>query len=138
MEPLAISHTFAFVVVLLAGGYMMNLGLLSLISPLRATRFLFGFATTASAHYLELSLRLIAGAAFVVASPDMLLSELFLVFGWMLIITTAVLAAMPWRWHSRFAARAVSRAVPHLRLIATVSLLGGVCILAAATLKAAG
>ena len=48
--------------------------------------------------------------------------------------TTAVLLLVPWRWHRRFASKAVPRALPYLRLIALASLVSGAAVLAAVVL----
>jgi len=123
--------------VLLTGLYLVGLAAVALAAPAHATRFLGGFATSALTHYLELALRLIAGGAMVVHAPRMRFSDAFALVGWVLIITTAVLVAVPWRWHHRFARWAVPRALPHLRLIAAASLLFGSLVLGCMMLGAA-
>jgi hypothetical protein len=70
----------------------------------------------------------------VVYAPSMRFSAAFGVVGWVLVITTAALLAVPWRWHRRFARWAVPQALPHLRLIAAASLLFGGLVLGAVIL----
>lgn len=128
---------FASALVVLTGLYLVGLGSASLLAPAQAARFLLGFATSASAHYLELLVRLAVGGAFLHHAPQMRFSSVFVVVGWILLVTTAGLLLVPWRWHHRFAQRAVPRAVGHLGLIGVASLVLGSLVLAAAIAGAA-
>jgi hypothetical protein len=114
----------------LAGGiYLLCLGVASLVAPESTKRFLSGFASSAGAHLIELFVRFTIGAAFIVAAPQMRLAPVFLLFGWLLIGTTAVLAVIPWRWHHRFASWSVPLATRRMTLFALGPLAGGVVIL---------
>jgi hypothetical protein len=117
--------------VVLAALYLLGLGATALLAPTHATRFLSGFAGSARVHYLELSIRLVVGISLVSHAPEMLLPGLFSAFGWALVITTAGLLAIPWRWHQRFAHRAVPQATRHLWLVALGSFALGVLLLTA-------
>jgi hypothetical protein len=130
-------HFLAFGVVLLAALYLLTLALVSFLKPEKASGFLLGFASSASLHYLELFIRIVIGAAFVVRSPSMLFSEIFSIFGWVLIITSACLFLVPWQWHQKFAQKAVPQALRHLNLVATSSLTLGGFIIASAILRSA-
>jgi uncharacterized protein YjeT (DUF2065 family) len=121
----------ALAVVVLTGLYFIALAVLSLFMPARANRFLLGFAGSARTHYTELSLRLVVGVALVLHAPRMLASGAFTIFGWLLLVTTACLLPVPWRWHHRFARQVVPRATRHITLIGLASLAAGVLILAA-------
>jgi hypothetical protein len=125
----------ATAIVFVSGLYLLGLGLLSLLRPAEASRFLLGFATSARAHYFELLMRLLAGFAFVVEAPRLAFEVPFSFFGWLLVGTTACLFLVPWQWHQRFAAMAVPHALRNLWLVALVSLLLGACILAAVTIR---
>ena len=116
------SATNAAVVVVLTAFYLLILGGTSLFMPDRASRFLLGFAGSRSAHYLELALRLLAGAGLVLYAPRMLFSAAFQLFGWVLVVTTAGLLLAPWQWNRRFAQRAVPRVTRFMRAIGAVSL----------------
>ncbi len=93
-----------------AAAYLLALGLLLLVSPAHGRRFLAGFAQTVSAHYLELGLRILVGAAFIAHAPKMATPTLFAALGWVLIGTSLALALLPWRWHARIAQRSVAMA----------------------------
>lgn len=116
--------------VLLTGSYLVGLAAVLLLSPARAMRFLGGFAGSAAAHYGELVLRLLAGGALLVHAPRMRFSGAFVLAGWVLVLTTAALLAVPWQWHRRFAAWTVPRAVRHPGLLAAGSFLMGGFVLA--------
>lgn len=88
--------------------------------PPSARRLLESFASSARAHYLEQGLRLLAGAALVVASPAMAGSQLFLLLGWLLILTSAALLCVPWRWHQWFAREVIPPVIRYLGLYAAV------------------
>lgn len=123
--------TLATLGVALIGLYLLMLAAAALVRPAVATRFLGGFATSRTAHFAELSLRVIAGSALVAAAPAMAVSGVFLAFGWILIGTSLVLALVPWRLHQRFAAWSVPQATQYLPLIGLASLAAGVGLFAA-------
>lgn len=122
----------ALIAVLTTGLYFICLAVLSFSAPARASRFLHGFASSALTHYIELFLRLVVGAAFLVRGPSMLFSRVFVAFGWILVVTTAVLVLVPWKWHNSFAQKSVPHAVRYLPLVAIASLVLGGLIIAAA------
>lgn len=121
----------ALCVVVAVALYMLTLGAASLFAPGRASRFLLGFAGSPSVHFLELSLRLIAGAALVLYAPHMRFSTAFELIGWVLLSTTACLLLVPWRWHRAFSQRMVPRATRFIALIGVTSLsFGGLVLFA--------
>ncbi len=122
---------FALAVVVVIGLYFCALGAVALIQPAHANRFLLGFASSPRVHYIELFIRLLAGAALVVYAPHMIAQDAFSLFGWVLILTTVCLFILPWRWHHRFAQQMVPRATRYITLIGLSSLILGVFIFAA-------
>jgi hypothetical protein len=122
-------EVLALSVVIAGGVFFLSLGSVSLLSPAQASRFLLGFAGSATKHYAELAVRFLVGGAFVIAAPAMRISGLFSLLGWTLLVTTAALLLIPWRWHHRFARRAVPEALRFLPLVGTSSLaLGGLVL----------
>jgi len=116
----------ASAVVVLAGLYLVALAIASLLAPGRVEHFLSCLVGSAAAHYSELGIRLVVGGSFLVHSPNMLFPPVFRLFGWILVMTTVLLLAVPWRWHHRFAQQTVPYAVRHLRLFGLASVvLGG-------------
>lgn len=124
-------EALALIVVVLAGLYFCVLAAAALVRPALASRFLLGFAGSPRAHYTELAIRLLVGWSLVIHAPHMPYAGAFSLFGWILLVTTACLLAMPWRWHHRFAQQTVPRAVRHIGLIGLASLALGGSLLAA-------
>jgi hypothetical protein len=111
--------------VLLAGLYLVALGVVSAGFPSGATRFLGAFAGSLSLHLVELAVRFTVGASLLIYSPYMRFPEMYKVFGWVMIGTTLVLLLIPWRWHRRFAGWSVPLATRRLGLFAAASLAAG-------------
>lgn len=124
----------ALAVTVIAGLYLLALGAASLAVPSQASRFLLRFASTRRIHFSELFLRGVFGAALVICAQRMALADIFSLFGWVLLITAAGMAFIPWRCHQRFAQRAVPHAARHMTLLGLASLILGSLILAAAGL----
>ena len=114
-------YAVTFAIVLLVGVYFATLGAMSLFAPAKAKNFLLGFAGSAFKHYLELTLRLIFGGSLLVQAPHLLYSHVFTLFGWILIATTVCLLLIPWKWHHRFAEKAVPVAIGYLPIIGVAS-----------------
>lgn len=121
----------ALVVVIATGSFLVALGGACLMAPAMASRFLLGFAKSASRHYAELMLRFLAGGALVAAAPQMMFPHVFSLLGWVVLATTTGLLLVPWRWHHRFAAYAVPAALRFLPLIGlSSSVMGSLVLLA--------
>ena len=71
----------AFSITWLVAVYFIVLGTAGIIAPSVAKRFLHGFARSATAHYTELLIRLMVGAALLIQAPKMLYAEVVSVFG---------------------------------------------------------
>ncbi len=124
--------TIARIIVFLAGCYLILLAVIAVLVPQRAAAFLGGFATSSFKHHLELALRLIVGFALLRSAPRVELPLLFQGFGLLLLATSGVILAVPWKWHQRFAKSAVPRALPYLKLIGLCSMLLGLFLLVSA------
>lgn len=122
-------NIISLAMILLAGVYLLWLGSLSLAAPARATDFLGRFAGSARAHYLELLIRMAVGLSLLQHAPQMRLPDLFTVAGWVLVVTTVLLFAVPWRWHHRIAQLGVPYATGNLRLFGLASALLGIFVL---------
>jgi hypothetical protein len=125
-------HALTLGLVVLVGLYLVALAAVALVAPRRAAGFLLGFAASARVHYLELALRGVAGGAFLIQAPRLPYPSAFSYAGGMLLLTTAGLAVLPWRWHRAFAQRAVPYATRHLPLVGVASFLLGALVLIAA------
>ncbi len=113
------------IVVSVAGVYLIAFTVVVAVKPLLAERFLKSFASSARAHYTEQAARLIAGGAIVIFAPSMWYTDLFRVFGWLVVVTSAGLLLIPWQWHHKFGTWAIPLAIRHLKFYAIgVSALG--------------
>ena len=118
--------------------FFLLLGLVALIRPNHARRFLLGFAASASKHYAELGARFVVGGAMLVVAPHSIHSAALSAFGWLLIVTTAAMAIVPWRVHRRFTEAAVPQALRFLPMIGVTSVvLGGLLLWSTFTASAA-
>ncbi len=126
-------ESIALAVLSVTGLYFIILGFLSLLRPSQASGFLLGFASSPTKHYAELFARFVVGGSFVVISPQLFHPAAFSLFGWILLVTTAGLLIIPWKWHHTFAKLAVPKALRYLSLIGICSLvLGGLLVSAVA------
>ncbi len=121
-------------IVLVAAAYLVVLGGSALLRPALATRFLSGFATTQPLHFVELGLRIVAGAAFIISAPGLAFGDAVATMGWVLVTTSLVLALVPWRLHQRFASWSVPQALQYLPMIGVASLAAGLGLVAAVVL----
>ena len=118
--------------------FFLLLGLVALIRPNQARRFLLGFAASAPKHYVELGTRFVVGGALLVVAPHSIHSTALTAFGWLLIVTTAAMALVPWRVHRRFTEAAVPHALRFLPTISVTSVvLGGLLLWSTFTASAA-
>jgi uncharacterized protein YjeT (DUF2065 family) len=118
--------------------FFLLLGLISLVRPNHARRFLLGFAASAPKHYAELCARFVAGGAMLVVALYATHSAALNAFGWLIILTTAVMAIVPWRVHRQFTEAAVPKALRFLPIIGVTSVvLGGLLLWSVFTANAA-
>ncbi len=121
--------TAASGIVLLTGAYLVALGVLGVVRPAMAAGFFGGFAQTPLRHGVEILVRVIIGAALLHSARTMQFSAAFSAGGWILVITSTMLACVPWQVHRRFARAAVPLAMRYLPWLAAGSVLGGAFIL---------
>jgi hypothetical protein len=131
-------NLLALAIVAATSLYLLTLGAGCFLRPETAKQFLGAFARTPRAHFLELGLRIIAGAALVRSAPTLAFTTGIELFGWILIATSLALAVVPWRFHQRFAAWAVPQATQQMPLIGAASIVGGLVLAAALLLPRAG
>ncbi len=118
MDSFDILSVLSGVVVVAFGLFLIGLAVLIFTAPSRAERFLRGFASSALTHYTEQGIRLVVGAAMVTFASSMRYPELFALFGWLIIASTAVLLLIPWQWHNRFANLVMPPVFRRMRLFA--------------------
>jgi hypothetical protein len=120
---------FAKAITVIVAIYFLVLGVVALVRPAKARGFLLGFADTACKHYAELVARLLVGGSLLLVAEGSAYSTAIKPFGWILLISTAFMALVPWRLHGRFTQSAVPKALRLLPLMGTTSLLAGALLL---------
>jgi hypothetical protein len=116
-------------VVAAAGLFLLGLGVAAIALPASARRFLLGFAGSPRLHALELALRSVVGIALWQRAPAMQFAAAFTFFAGVLLLTTLLLALVPWRWHRQFTETAVPQALRWLPLLGLASILFGGTVL---------
>lgn len=69
-------------------------------------------------------------ASLVHTSPSLPHPPIFHGFGWILIVTSLVMFVVPWRWHRKFAQRAVPQALRYIKLRGVSSIALGATLVA--------
>ena len=103
-------------VVVVFGGLLIALAVVAFSQSPVTERFFMAFASSARTHYTEQIARLLVGASLVVASPRMWQGDVFALAGWAVVVSSAVLLLIPWRWHHRLGKLVLPRLVRHMRL----------------------
>jgi hypothetical protein len=131
---LVVAKTIVVVVAI----FFLALGAITLVRPPIAREFLLGFATNALKHYAELLARVLIGTSLLLIARNSAYSAVLSAFGWLLIVTTAFMTVIPWRFHHRFTQSTVPKALRLLPLIGITSLaIGALLVLAIVTGDAA-
>lgn len=118
-------------VVVLAGAWLILLGLFMAVAPRRALSALRAMGGTPQVHFGEMALRTAIGLALVVAAPVSRFPTAVAVIGAFLIVSALVLMLLPRRWHAAYSRWWADR-IPVLavRLIAPASILAGAALIA--------
>jgi hypothetical protein len=109
--------------------FFVGIACVMLVKPAAVEGFVLAFASSRRAHYKEMFFRLLIGASLVVLSQRMWQANLFLIFGWALIVSAVVLLVLPWQWHHRLGERVLPILVRHMRLYALGILAFGALLL---------
>ena len=117
------------VVVLFFCIFLIGLSITIVIKPRRAEQFLSSYASSARAHYTEQVARLIVGISMVILSTSMWYSNLFNLFGWILIVTTIGLLLVPWTWHHKFGKWAIPLTLRYMKIYSLGALVLGIFII---------
>jgi len=115
---------FSFVI-LIASLALISFSFIAFIKPTLAKHYLQQFAVSAKAHYTEQLIRIVFGLSLILYSPQMLYSEVFFFFGWLMVITSMGLLCVPWWWHEKFADKVIPWVIRLLPLYAISCLVLG-------------
>lgn len=120
----------AVFVSLLAGLWLILVGLFMLFYPARALRALALFGSTPLLHFSELGLRMVAGLALILAGPFSHLPEFLVLAGWFIALSSVVLMLLPRTWHAAYAIWWSARlSVTAVRWLAPVACLAGAALI---------
>jgi hypothetical protein len=109
--------------------FLIGLAVVIATRPSLAERFLSSFASSARAHYTEQGSRLLVGAALINFANSMWHSELFKLFGWLIVVTAVALLLTPWQWHHKLGTWMIPLVIRHMKLFAIGASALGVLIL---------
>ena len=87
----------------LCGVWLMGVGIFIFVRPTFALECLGKMASTNLINYTEISLRMLAGFAFLQYSGAAKYPQAFYVCGWFLVVTSGILFLIPRKWHAAFA-----------------------------------
>ncbi len=93
----------ALLVVLVFALWIAGAGILALVWPARALAAIGRFASSQQVNLVEQIGRAIAGGALALRAPEALTPVLFHWFGLTILVSAALLAVLPLRWHAAYA-----------------------------------
>ena len=116
--------------VVVAGVWLIGLGVFMLVRPHQALVALSRMGGSPGVHVGEMAVRILAGAAMVLAAAGSRYPLAVMVIGGFLIVSAVVLLVLPRRWHAAYSTWWASRIpVAAVRLIAPLSwVMGGALI----------
>ena len=108
------------------GVWLIGLSLFMLVRPQASLAALAAMGGTPLIHFGEMALRIVAGAALVLASEGSRFPLGIALIGWFLIASAVVLIVLPRRWHAGYSTWWAKRIpVWAVRLSAVVSIIAG-------------
>ena len=111
-------------IVLFFGLFILAAGFMMLIYPAIANRTLRKAGSTRFINYAEITLRLIPAIALILCAENARSPLAFQVFGWIMVITSAVLYFVPRELHHTFSLKSADILKPgYFRLISPLAML---------------
>ena len=131
-------QTAALIVVIMAGFWLIAVGLLMAVRPRLGLRLCETMAaglerSSWRVQYSEQGLRVLAGAALIVRAPASKLPLLFEMAGWILVVTSLLIMVAPISWHAAYGRLLLKRLTPlMLRTLSPIPALAGTGLIYAA------
>jgi uncharacterized membrane protein YfcA len=117
-------------IVILFGVFLIGVGVLMLLTPIKAREYLRKAGSTNFINYFEITIRMIPATGLVIYSEFSKFPEIFKLFGWFMIVTSLVLYFVPRRIHHKFALWAANILTPaYIRLSSPFSIIFGSAII---------
>ena len=108
------------------GVWLIGLSLFMLVRPQASLAALAAMGGTPLIHFGEMALRIVAGAALVLAAEGSSFPQGIALIGWFLIASAVVLIVLPRRWHAGYSTWWAKRIpVWAVRLSAVFSIIAG-------------
>jgi hypothetical protein len=89
--------------IVLCGGWLIGIGVFIFVRPNSALSCLAKMASTNVINYTEISLRMLAGFAFLQYAEASRFPQGLYVCGWFLVVTSGILFLVPRKWHAAYA-----------------------------------
>lgn len=113
-----------------AGVWLIGLGVFMAVRPRRALDALAAMGSTPVVHFGEMGARVLTGCALALAAPASRLPAAISVIGWFLVVSAVVLMLAPRRWHAAYSVWWARRIPPAgVWLVAPLSVLGGALLI---------
>ena len=129
---LALVTMAAYLLLVLSAAWLIGVSIFIFVRPRLALTYLGKMASTNLINYTELTLRMIAGFAFVLYADLSRVPGWFVVLGWFLVASAGILMLLPRRWHAAYAVYWSRILTPlGVRCAAPISFLAGVLLIVA-------
>lgn len=116
-------------IVVIFGIFLIGVGLLMLLKPAKARKYLRLAGSTNLINYTEITVRMIPAAGLVLYAEYSKFSEIFMYLGWFMIATSLALYLIPRKLHHRYALMCANILTPKLiRITSPFSILFGLGI----------
>lgn len=117
-------------IVIFFGVFIIIIGFVMLINPIKARNILRRAGSTNFINYAEITLRFIPAIALVLCSEISKFPLAFKIFGWIMIITSLILYIVPRKIHHKFSSKSADILEPlYFQLISPFAFLFGGLIL---------
>ena len=116
-------------VVLFFGIFIIFIGFVMLVNPIKARNTLRRAGSTNFINYAEITIRLIPALALIVYSDYSKFPEAFRLFGWIMFITSLILYFVPRKLHHKFSVKSADILKPiYFQLISPFAFIFGILI----------
>ncbi len=113
-------------IVILFAIFIIFVGFLMLFAPKKARKILRKAGSTNFINYAEITARLIPAVALILYADFSKLPEAFKIFGWIMLVTSIILYAVPRKIHHKFSMKSADILKPlYFQLISPMALLFG-------------
>jgi hypothetical protein len=117
---------FAKTVLILFGFFLIAVGILMLIKPIKSRALLRLFGSTNLINYGEITIRMIPAVAFVLYASYARFPTAFELIGWFMLVTSFILFLVPRKWHHAYAVKSADLLKPdYIRCLSPFSVMMG-------------